>query len=225
MPTFDDRYRRTENVFGTGPDRIIEMYAALMSPALPVLDVGAGQGRNAFYLARWGFSVDAIEPAPAGAGAIAEAAEREGIPVSVHTCGFEDFDAEPSGYAGVLLIGMTQVLSREATTSLLKRVELWTAPRALVFVTAFMTGDARYARHEREWSKVGRHSFVSPDGDVRTYFEAGELRTLFSGYREVHYWEGLGPEHSHDDSAPERHALVEAVFAKPADAAGEGRGV
>ena len=215
MSTFEDRYRTTSNVFGSGPNRIIEMYAALMDPTLPVLDVGAGQGRNALYLARWGFSVDAIEPAPAGADAIARAAERDGTRVRVRTCGFEDFDGKADGYAGVLLIGMTQVLSREVTTSLLERVELWTAPRGLVFATAFMTGDARHARHEREWSKVGPHSFANPDGDVRTYFEPGELRTLFGSYREVHYWEGNGPEHSHGEGQPERHALVEAVFRKP----------
>ncbi len=218
---FDKRYRTTDNVFGSRPDRIVEMYAALMSPALPVLDVGAGQGRNAFYLARWGFSVDAIEPAPAGAAAIAEAAERDGTPIRIHECGFEDFDGEPSGYSGVMLIGMTQVLSRDGVASLLERVERWAAPRALIFVTAFTIGDSRYELHEREWEKVGRHSFASLAGEVRTYLEPGELRTLFGGYHEVHYWEGLGPEHSHGDGAPKRHALVEAVFAKSADAADE----
>lgn len=212
---YDKRYRETADLFGTKPDRILEMYGALMSPARPVLDVGAGQGRNAFYLARWGFTVDAIEPAPAGAEAISTVAEREGIPIRVHECGFEEFDGDPAGFSGALLIGMTQIQSRERTASLLERVKTWTAPRGLVFVTAFTTADPMYALHEREWERIGPHSFVSSEGETRTYFEPGEVKTLFDGYRVVHCWEGLGSWHSHGDGPTERHAEVEAVFRKP----------
>jgi len=212
--SYEQRYRTTENVFGAAPDRIIEMYAALMNPSLPVLDVGAGQGRNAFYLARWGFAVDAVEPAPAGAETIAAVAARDGLRIRTHACGFEDFPGEPSGYSGILLIGMTQVLSREAMVDLLARVDAWTAPRGLVFVTAFTVDDARYALHARRGSEIGPHSFAGPDGQIRTFLESGELKTLFDGYHVVHHWEGLGPEHSHGEGEPERHALVEAVFRK-----------
>ena len=215
MPTFDDRYRTTRNVLGSGPDRIIEMYAALMSPVLPVLDVGAGQGRNTFYLARWGFTVDAVEPAASGAAAIAEVVEGEGIPVRVHTCGFEDFEGEPAGHAGILLIGTTQVLSRDGIASLFERADAWTASRGLVFVTAFTVDDSRYEFHEREWSEVGHHSFAGPDGEVRTYLDPDELKSFFNGYKVVHYREGPGPEHSHGNGSVERHSLVEAVFRKP----------
>ncbi len=211
---YNERYSTTRNVFGSAPDRIIEMYAALMNPSLPVLDVGAGQGRNAFYLARWGFTVDAVEPAEAGAAAILAETERGGIPIRVHAHGIEEFDAAEGAFAGVMLVGMTQVLSREKIVTLLERVKGWTAPRGLVFVTAFTVDDFRYAFHEHEWSRVGQHSFVSPDGDVRTYLEPDELKSFFDGYKVVHYREGLGPEHSHGDGPPERHALVEAVFRK-----------
>jgi len=215
MPGFDDRYRTTADLFGSTPDRIIEMYAALMNPSLPVLDVGAGQGRNAFYLARWGYTVDAVEPAEAGAAAISAEAERGGIPIRVHRHGFEDLDGATDGFAGVLLIGMTQVLSHDAIATLVESVKRWTAPRGLIFVTAFTVDDSRYALHEREWSKIGRHSFAGPDGEIRTYFEPDELKSLFDGYKAIHYREGLGPEHSHGDGPSERHALVEAVFRKP----------
>ena len=76
---------RTPPYFGTHPDaKIVESARSLGAPAeVPVLDVGAGTGRNTLPLAREGFPTDAVEPAPALAAILRTEVEKEALPVRV----------------------------------------------------------------------------------------------------------------------------------------------
>ncbi len=58
--------QRQSQPFGAHPDaRVVSLLEPLGTPAAaPVLDVGAGTGRNAIYMAQRGFPVDAVEATP-----------------------------------------------------------------------------------------------------------------------------------------------------------------
>ena len=73
------------SLFGIHADaRILALCQPLdASPLCPILDFGAGTGRNTLALARLGYSVDAVEITPRFAEAIQRNAEREGLSVRV----------------------------------------------------------------------------------------------------------------------------------------------
>ena len=80
-------------------------------------------------------------------------------------------------------------------------------------MTAFTTADDGFASRRASGAvQAGRNSFADGRGGVRTYLDLGELPGLFPGFAVLHHWEGLGPEHRHGDSPPERHALSEVVL-------------
>ncbi|HEY6558799.1 MAG TPA: class I SAM-dependent methyltransferase [Polyangiaceae bacterium] len=72
---------RKPPLFGKHPDaKVMEVAASLGPPAeVPVLDVGAGTGRNTFPLAEAGFPADALELAPALASVMREEVEKRGL--------------------------------------------------------------------------------------------------------------------------------------------------
>lgn len=56
----------------------------------------------------------------------------------------------------------------------------------------------------------------TPEGEIRTYLEPGEILGLFGDWEILHHREGLGPEHRHGDRPPERHSRIEALVRKQA---------
>ena len=76
---------RTEPLFGRYPDAKV-MAVAAEQPDLaqtPILDIGAGTGRNSLALARAGNHVDALELMPAFAELLSKDAKAAGLPVDV----------------------------------------------------------------------------------------------------------------------------------------------
>jgi SAM-dependent methyltransferase len=81
-----EEYQRWANAntapfFGQHPDRkVLDLARSLGTPAaLPVLDVGAGTGRNALALARAGFPTDAVELSPDFVAMLRESVEKQGL--------------------------------------------------------------------------------------------------------------------------------------------------
>jgi SAM-dependent methyltransferase len=85
---------RTPPLFGAHPDaKVMDLALAQGDPKdHPVLDIGAGTGRNTLPLARAGFPTDAVELAPALAAVLREDAEKSQLSVRV----FEGDATDPS---------------------------------------------------------------------------------------------------------------------------------
>jgi precorrin-6B methylase 2 len=93
-------------LFGTEPDARVWALAAEMADAgsHPVLDIGAGTGRNALALARRGHPVDAVEMSPKFADIIRAEAERESLQVRVMNGDvFETMDGVRRDYQLIIL--------------------------------------------------------------------------------------------------------------------------
>jgi cyclopropane fatty-acyl-phospholipid synthase-like methyltransferase len=203
--TYDEMYSNTNNAFGTEAEAVLKSYYRRMNKSQRILDIGVGQGRNTLFLAREGFTVDAIDPSRIAIETVSALAAQEALPIRTYQCDFATFVPPTDVYSGILVFGLIQILS-------LEKLKLWTAAGSLVFVTAFTRADASFADYSQRWKSLGKNSFTDGQGNVRTYLETGELLKLFDGYTVLHHWEGVGPEHRHGTAPPEHHAMAEAVL-------------
>jgi cyclopropane fatty-acyl-phospholipid synthase-like methyltransferase len=210
--SYDETYKNTKNTFGAEPEPILINYYHRMSKFQPVLDIGAGQGRNALFLAREGFTVDAIDPSQVAIETISALAAQEGLSIHSHQCGFDKFVPQVDFYSGILVFGIIQILPWEGINLLREKIKQWTRQGSFVFITGFTIADASFVRYSQTWKTIGENSFAGEQGNLRTYLEAGEILKLFSEYEVVYHREGLGPEHRHGDSPIERHAMTEVVL-------------
>jgi SAM-dependent methyltransferase len=91
ISTIEDQYAdwvktRTPPFFGKHPDtKVMDLARSLGAPKeVPVLDIGAGTGRNTLPLAREGFPTDAVELSPDLANILRDEAAKEGLPVTLY---------------------------------------------------------------------------------------------------------------------------------------------
>ncbi|MDD4858449.1 MAG: class I SAM-dependent methyltransferase [Candidatus Krumholzibacteria bacterium] len=219
MAVFDDLYASFDDYFGLEPDDLILQFNRSLDRAGRVLDIGAGQGRNALFLARRGCAVDALEPSAVAVEQMRSRAADDMSSLRIFHGGFETFSPDVECYTGILVFGIIQELPRESIGALMRHINAWTREDSLALVTAFTVEDPGFGDISQAWRAIGKNSFSDDAGFVRTFLELGELRLLFGGWEALHYWEGLGAEHSHGGDAPHRHGRVEAMFRKGPGAA------
>lgn len=212
MDDFDSDYRSTPDYFGAEPEALLVRFADLLDLSQPVLDVGCGQGRNTVFLARRGFSVDALDPSPVAVGQVGSLAEKKGLSVRTIHGTFQDLKNGDHRYGGILLFGLIPLLTRAEIADLASYVMRGLETGGMLFVTAFGAWDPDFPHRAGTWRREDKNSFRSPDGRLRTYLEPGELTVLFPDLSPVYSWEGMTPEHRHGDGPNERHGLAEAVL-------------
>ena len=212
MYSYDDKYTNSKAAFGDKPEKILVSHYKKIDNSSVVLDVGAGQGRHAFFLAQNGFAVEVLEPSIVGINQMKEVAEKENLPIHFTHGSLAEFEPKITAYSAVLLFGIIQILTREQISELLTSLKSWTAEDSLIFITAFSTDEPSYEKHKKDDVEIGKNSFKDSKDFIRTYLEKDELLDLFTGYQVVHHDEYLSEPHHHGDGNMHQHAVIEAVL-------------
>jgi SAM-dependent methyltransferase len=210
--TYDKTYKEIKNVFGSEPEEILKKYYERIDVTKPVLDIGAGQGRNSFFLAKAGYTVDVIDPSGISIETIRDITKRENYKINAYQQSFDEFTYRNSPYSAILVFGLFQILDLKSIRLLTNMIDKFTTNGSLVFITAFSIKDASFKKYEKEWNKAGRNSFCDNKGNYRTFFETNDVIELFDSYKIIHQWEGLGTKHRHGNSPIEQHSMIELVM-------------
>jgi len=211
---FDKTYGQ-EDYFGSRENHLLERYNECLIPGSRVLDVGIGQGRNAYPLAVRKCVVEGIDTSEEAIRQVRAHAQAEELSLTAKQVDFQDYEpSEP--FDAVLCFGLLQMLSPPVAASLIQRLRLWTRRGGTLFLIAWHVDDPGFDTYCRKWERTGLRSFRSSDGEnFRTFLGRGEILQMFRGWNVLHHSEGLGPVHQHGDSPPERHGEVEVVLQKP----------
>ena len=91
---WDDRYRGTDLVWSAEPNQFVAAECAGMVPS-GALDLAAGEGRNAIWLAEQGWSVTAIDYSNVGLAKARSLAESRGVRIETIVADVTTYTAEP----------------------------------------------------------------------------------------------------------------------------------
>jgi SAM-dependent methyltransferase len=136
---------RTTALFGALPDaKVMDLARAQGEPAsTPILDIGAGTGRNTLPLARAGFPTDAVELTPSLANILREQAQALGTPVRVFEGDATDRTLDlPKNHYGLVIIAevvSSHIYDLDHLRRLFEVVAAVLRPDGCVLFNAFMT--------------------------------------------------------------------------------------
>ncbi|HSP98784.1 MAG TPA: methyltransferase domain-containing protein [Candidatus Dormibacteraeota bacterium] len=156
---WETRYTNRAGTAIDPPSSFLTEHRALL-PAGRALDVASGDGRNALWLAREGFAVDAIDRAHAGLARMAAIARCEGLVVRGVQADLEHFALPSARYAVV-------VNSRYLQRSLFDGLRRAVQPGGVIVFETFLREQARLG-HPRN------PAFLLEPGELRAEFAAFE---------------------------------------------------
>ncbi len=100
---WDERYGQVEYAYGEEPNVFFRSCLDRMRPGRLLLP-GEGEGRNAVYAARQGWTVDAFDFSASGREKALRLAARHGVGINYEVADYESAQIEPGTYDAVALI-------------------------------------------------------------------------------------------------------------------------
>ena len=173
------------------PDALLtEWVAKLGLEGGTALDLGCGVGAEAEFLARTGFTVDAIDKSDA----MARAAKSRcaNLPVNVIEGDFLDFEMKPDRYSLVTAINSLPFVAKKDCEELIRRVQDAMMPGGVAVLAVFGP--------EHQWKDRADMSFWSVD----------EFKTLWDGFliKDLQEFKGMRPNMAGEDIYQHRIHLV-----------------
>jgi len=209
--TYDATYLNIKNMFGKNPEEILVNYSDKIDKNHKVLDVGAGQGRNSFFLAQNGFDVVAIDISVVSIKSILETAGKKNLKIKAVEVDFLTYKFKEKKFSAIMIFGLFQMLNWSAIKSFINKAKKMLIKDGVIFLTALGTKDDSYGHYVKNWIEIGRNSFYTEESNFRTYLEKNEILDYFSEFEILHHYEGLGKEHKHGKGPIEQHYIVELV--------------
>ncbi len=142
-----------------------------------VLDVGAGGGRHAIFLAKLGYSVSATDYSKVAVANMQRWADEAGLALEVLVSGANDLPFSDHSFEGLLSYGVLCYLDPEGVKEAVHEFHRVLAPGGCAFVITRTTGDSRYLT---SGLKSGNTAKVGGDSDVPWQVEVGMSMTFLS---------------------------------------------
>ncbi len=129
---WNDRYSASDYVWTIKVNQFVERHLADLEPGVAI-DLGAGEGRNAVWLAQKGWEVTAVDFSTVGLAKGAQLAQDHNV-----TVGFVEGDAttwQPDGTVDLVVLSYLQV-DRAGREAILSHATTWLRPGGTLFVIA-----------------------------------------------------------------------------------------
>lgn len=180
---WDERYAAREYLWDVTPNRFVERYCSDLEPGTAI-DLAAGEGRNAVWLATKGWHVTAVDFSRVGLDKARRLAADHGVTDEVDIVNADALTFEPSEPVDLVVIAYLQIPAEQQRTALMHAAS-WLQPGGTILIVA----------HDR--SNVEHGHGGPPDPDVcytvestTTALEGLEVTTAEITEREVDTDEG-----------------------------------
>lgn len=136
---YEQRYQGENYYWGINPNRLCYEIMQRRPPIQPyrVLDIGCGEGKDAVFLARNGYMVEAFDIAEAGLAKARSLAEHHQTHVDFFRADVLDFEPEDT-YDIIFCSGVLHYLPPEKRGPVLERLKAHTAPHGLHVMNVFV---------------------------------------------------------------------------------------
>lgn len=210
---WENEYKNSELLWGLKPNSTLMQYAELVPAAGKVLDIGIGEGRNAFFFAQKGCAVEGIDLSETAIERCKTLSKKYQLNIEAHVEDVETFDIKPNQYSLIILSNVLNFIPEPKIAPLLDQVKRGLTEDGFVYVNAFDIDEPSRQKAVREYERLGENSFfIRKNGMYIHYFRKGELEEYFRTYKTIKTGYSYALDLSYGE--PHYHSTIEILAQK-----------
>ncbi len=181
-----------------------------------VLDIGAGKGRNSFFLAKNNFSVEAIDMSKDNVENIKRMSKRHNWLIEARCSDFRKFRFIPSKYSSILAIQCFNFVKKSEFNKIIEKIKNSLNADGILIISVFTTADSTYKKLKKKYRPIEENTFYSKKTPHWWhFFKKNELRKYFkSGYKILYHKEKIVKDKR---PQPHSHGIGEIVIKKTSE--------
>lgn len=197
--SYDSKYINKEFYWGLKPHKFVVNTVEAIPPNAKVLDLGCGEGRNAFFLAQNNFDVTAVDSSQEGINKLNIFAKQEGLDIQAEVSDIRLYLQHCEIFDAIFAINVLQFIDEDTIFDTILEIQNKTSPGGFNIISAFV---AETAEQKEKLLLKGMY-----------FFDEGELQKLYANWDILLYEEQLGDWETHGE-AEHRHFKVRLIAQK-----------
>jgi SAM-dependent methyltransferase len=189
------------------PDTVILEYISLFESG-KVLDLGMGEGRNAFFLARNGFQVDGCDISSIAIERCQKYAKIHNLSINAEVNDITKLDIPKDSYGLIILSMLIYFFRISQIKSLIQKVIHGLKIGGFIYLSAMTTSNPSYSRCKKDYKEIEKNTFYVSNQDViRHYVDKEEIQNYLNDLEVIYFAEVEKLDIMHDE--PHYHNLIE----------------
>jgi len=141
----EKEYLKKKMLWGSKPNKLVVKIADMLQTG-SVLDLGAGEGRNALYLAKRGFKVTGVDISKNAINKLSNFSKIANLNIKILNKDISKLDFN-NKFDLILCIATIQFLDRKKISLLIKKMKLSTKDNGINILTGFTNKDRGFKKH------------------------------------------------------------------------------
>ncbi len=187
-------------LWGEKPDRVLVDYAELV-PKGKVLDLGIGEGRNAFFFARLGYEVAGFDSSKTAIKRCLQRAKEAGLEIQAEVKDLRGLNIPDRAYPLIIAAWVLNFFQEEEAKEIIQMMKDGLKKGGLLYLGVFSPQDPGYERSMKRLKAVSENTFYSSRRDQYIhFFTKDEIQSLFPDFKIISFTQGMELDLTHGES-------------------------
>lgn len=196
---YDSRYSKKNFYWGLKPHNLVVDSIQHLPKNAKVLDLGCGEGKDSFFLAKNNFGVVAVDFSEEGIRKLNEFAKKEKLNIKADVSDLKSYLQDCKKFDAIFALNVLQFIDEKNIFKIIKQIQSKTKPNGLNVITSFVVENSKQKK------------MVLSKG--RYFFDEGELKEFYKDWKILFYEEKPGDWETHGEPR-HRHFTVKMIAQK-----------
>jgi tellurite methyltransferase len=173
-----------------------------------LLDLGIGEGRNAFPFAFLGFNIDGVDISDTAIGRCKENLNKKDSIINLSSSDLREYDIKKDNYTLIIASNVLNFFKRSEIDTIMKKIKEGLKKDGIIYLNVFSPLDPQYDSLKMNKKQVEENTFYIDERDTyKHFFTQQELNKYFSDFELICCCEGL--EYDYGNGNPHYHGGID----------------